>query len=197
MRSFKKSNLDSEKVGDFNDVVFDESSNLIYVVCEKSLIAFSLSLQIVASVEGLTETVTAVGVTDPSIWNKNPFFVTGNRCGKCCLWEVDVVSAEISKKWEIDSGLAKISVVEVFFRNKAVLLVDENSESVVISVSMLKSPFLSKNLFVNCCACNEKLEPKKTFICASCSLAVCAKCYNKKSGICTKCQPASNKSTDL
>lgn len=178
-------------------IIFDDSVDLLILVSESQIKVVSLTLSYIASMNSINDPVTSIDVTDPLIWNKKPYFVTGHKSGKCCLWEVDVIHNEIRKLWMINCKLSSIVTINIFFKNKAVLVIDENGASVVLSIANMKIPFLNKSLFSNCAVCDQKLEPKKSFICGCCCLAVCSKCYNKKTSYCNSCQSANIKTTDL
>ena len=126
--------------------------------------------------------ITCLSTSDPNLWNEKPFFVTGHENGHCNLYEINVEEGTIKEIWLMENNENPIIALTIFSSNKAVIACDINGTTVMASTMNLKHKLLKSQYFKTCSICAEELG-KKRKICSHCRLAVCSKCYEKKSCI--------------
>lgn len=174
-------------------LIFDDSSDLLIVVPQNaSITALRLDLQLVAISNDIeADSCTAIDVCNSTSWNPFPFFITGHLTGAINMWKIDVQNNVISKLRLVKTN-NRICAIDIFYRNKAVIAVDETGKSVMISIRNIHNQFLNKQYFDHCSICNDPNEYRKANLCSHCGLAMCNKCFEKKTNCCTQCNLNSN-----
>ncbi|EAX90547.1 Beige/BEACH domain containing protein [Trichomonas vaginalis G3] len=162
-------------------IVIDETSFLIYVATENSVIVFTQNLE--KLIESETKGLTCINSNDSILWTSTPFFVSGHENGDVLIWNLDLIKNKLISNVLFNTNEIAVSALTVFGKGKCCAAVNAQGGLFACVSNDVQKQLLKSNLFEFCPCCKSKLN--ELTICPKCGLPVCQSCITESG--CAKC----------